>query len=444
MAYLTAIYAFFGCFALGLSLIWGPHFRYLGLANLRNIFILGFIYFQFYGVIWPLWNNNFGEYLVVTPDRTAGRFVAYSLLFLGTFFWVYNATFKKRVQSPKPPAFRANPGGTSLVLIALSLGVLAYIGRFSGFIPVIGPMLNHVLTGCAAATCCLAIYVVVRYPHQLPLVVASFGVILLGIFNSIVADFSRRNLVGIAAACMWGLYFVKPAAFKSFKLWAIVGPLLILSITVVGAFSEVRNDRGLRGQGAARIQGIIDSMSVNAFTSLFALPDTGIATLWLIDSRYDAFPYDHLFMGRYIVLHVVPRAWLPDKAEPLSRRIPIEAEKRGVALGLHTVGPGIIGHAAADGGFYAAVVYGVLMGWVIAMLDGILARNIRSPLAVATMGNTIGHMLGLARGESSIFLGLILIGIFSNLLIFYVIDRFLRHRYPIRWEVPAASTPAYA
>ena len=434
MAHLTAIYAFFGCFAMGLSLFWGPHFRYLGLINLRNIFVIGFIYFQFYGVIYPLWHNDFGEYLVVTPERTAGRFVAYSLLFLVPFFLVYNATLKKRVRSPKPPAFRADPGGTYLIVIALTLGVVAYVGRFSGFIPIIGPMLNHVLTGAASATCCLAVYVIVRNLHQLPLVAISFAVILLGMFNAIVADFSRRNLVGISAACLWGLYFVRPTALKSVKLWVVAAPLAIVAITLVGAFSQIRADREIRGQGAARIQGIIDSVSVGAFTSLFALPDTGIATLWLIDSRFDDFEYDHLFMGRYIVLHIVPRQWLDDKPKPLSHRIPTEAGKRGVDLSFHTVGPGIIGHAAADGGYYAALLYGILMGWVIACLDGILARNMRSPFAVACMGNTLGHMLGLSRGESSIFLGLILIGIFSNLLIFYAIDRVLRDRYPIRWD----------
>lgn len=430
MAFFAVIYAILGIGVLIVSMFVGPHYRTLGIANLRNIFILGFCYFQFYGIIYPLWHDDFGDYYVIDASRAAGRFVAYSFLYLVSFFAAYNWLFTKPPKRIKPPTFQADLPAVPLLIVAVAVGLGAYFARFSGYVPIFGPLLNHIFTASAAMSGCLAVYVIVRNFANPVLTLPAIGIILLSMFNTVLADFGRRGLVGILGAAMWGLYFVRPQTFASKTVWLKLAPVALVAMTIIGSFSQVRTERDTAGQGAYRVQGIIKGLGWKALKSNFNVPDTGIASLWLIDSRFEYFEYEHMAGLQYFVLHLVPRTLMPDKAEPLSRRIPIEADRRGVALGIHTVGPGIVGHAAADGGFYAAVVYGVLMGLGLGWMDRILLRNRHSVLAVAAIGSSLGQVVGLSRGDSSIFMGIILIGVFGNLILMYVVDVFLRASHP--------------
>lgn len=430
MIFFAVTYAILGIGALIVSMFVGPHYRTLGIANLRNVFMLGFCYFQFYGIIYPLWYNDFGDYYVMDPPRAAGRFVAYSLLYLVSFFLAYNWLFTKPPKNNKPPTFQAELPAVPLLVVAVAVGLGAYFARFSGYVPIFGPLLNHIFIASAAMSGCLAMYVIARNLANPVLTLPALFIILLSMFNTVLADFGRRGLIGILGAAMWGLYFVRPQTFASKTLWFKLAPLAIIAMTVIGSFSQVRTERDTAGQGAYRVQEVIKGFGWKALKSNFAVPDTGIASLWLIDSRFEYFEYEHMAGLQYFVLHFVPRVIMPDKAEPLSRRIPYEADKRGVALGIHTVGPGVVGHSAADGGFYAAVVYGVLMGLGIGWMDRFLMRNRHSAFAVAAIGSSLGQVLGLARGDSSIFMGIILIGVIGNLLIMHVLDLLLRASHP--------------
>ncbi|MEM7625330.1 MAG: hypothetical protein AAF333_06855 [Planctomycetota bacterium] len=430
MIFFAVSYAILGIGALVVSLFVGPHYRTLGLANLRNIFILGFCYFQFYGIIYPLWYDDFGDYFVADAPRAAGRFVAYSFLYLVCFFLAYNWFFSRPPKKIKPPTFQADLPPVPLLIVAVTVGLAAYFARFSGYVPIFGPLLNHIFTASAAMSGCLAMYVIARNFVNPVLSLPAIGIILLSMFNTILADFGRRGLVGILGAAMWGLYFVRPQTFSSRKVWLVLVPAALIAMTIIGSFSQVRTERDTAGQGGLRVNGIIKGLGWQALKSNFAVPDTGIASLWLIDSRFEYYEYQHMAGLKYFFLHFVPRSVMPDKDEPLSRRIPVEADKRGVALGIHTVGPGIVGHSAADGGFYAAVVYGVLMGLGIGWMDRMLLRNRHSCLAVAAIGSTLGQVVGLSRGDSAIFMGIILIGVIGNLIIMYVVDVFLRASHP--------------
>lgn len=426
----AVIYAIVGIGVLIASMFIGPHYRALRLANLRNVFVMGFCYFQFYAIIYPLWHNDFGDYYVIEPGRAAGRFVAYSVLYLVCFFVAYNWIFTKQSKKMRPSLFQADIPAVPLLILAVSLSLAAYFARFSGYVPIFGPLLNHLFSATAAMSGCLAIYVIARNIANPVLTLPAIGIIMLSIFNTVLADFGRRGLVGILGATLWGLYFVRPQTFASKTVWLKIVPLALVAMTIIGSFSQVRTERDTAGQGVYRVQGIIKGFGWNALKSNFDVPDTGIASLWLIDSRFDHFEYRHMAGLQYFFLHFVPRTVMPNKVEPLSRRIPIEADKRGVALGIHTVGPGIVGHIAADGGFYAAAIYGVLMGIGIGWMDRLLWRNRHSTLAVAALGSSLGQVVGLSRGDSSIFMGIILIGVIGNLILMYAIDVMMRVNHP--------------
>lgn len=423
MPTLAALYSAFGIVLLFASMFRGVAYRHLGVINLRNVFLLGFIYFEFYGVIYPLWTSDYGIYSVLTPTYTSLRWITYSALFLMCFYLSYHYIISKLDTEPQNPTFLGGQSYVTLLVLAICLSVGAYLGRFSGYVPLIGPLLNHALIALAATAAGVATFVLIRNFGNPVLAVPAVIAIGIGLLNTVLSDFGRRGLVGLLGAVLWCAYFSRTAPLTSRTVVLKVLPVAVAGMMFVGAFSQIRGDQHLQGDATARSEAIVQNLGINALTSLFAVPDTGTASLWLIDSRRTEIEIDPLLAARYFVLHFVPRSVMPNKIEPLSRRIPIENRSKGVAYGVHTVGPGIVGHVAADGGLPIAPLYGLAIGAVLGLLDRFLARNRHAPLAIAALGCTLGQVLGLARGDSAIFLGIILIGILSNLALLYALDR---------------------
>lgn len=423
MTKLAAIYSGIGILVIFATMYRGVAYRRIGILNLRNIFLLGFVYFQLYGSIYPLWTGDYGDYAVLTPSYAASYWIAYSLLFLLCFYFSYEKVISSLETKLSQPIFVGGQTFAALLSLAVFLSIAAYLGRFSSYVPLFGPLLNHCLTALAASAGGLATFVLIRNFANPVLALPAIVAIGIGLLNTLLADFGRRGLVGLLGAVIWCGYFSRAILLTPRAVLFKVAPVLLAAMVLVGAFSQIRGDRDLVGDATARSGAIIEKFGVDALLSLFAIPDTGIASLWLIDSRRQDIATEHFFAARYFFLHFVPRDFMPDKPEPLSRRIPIEADKKGVALGVHTVGPGIVGHAAADGGLPAAALYGLVIGTFLGVFDRLLARNMHAPLAIAAIGCSLGQVLGLARGDSSIFLGVILVGIAFNLCLFWLLDK---------------------
>lgn len=423
MPTLAALYSGLGIGLIVASWFRGVAYRRIGAFNLRNVFLLGFIYFQFYAAIYPLWTGDLGIYSVLMPTYTAIRWIGYSALFLSSFYFAHHMFVVKLETKPQAPRFLGGQNHVALLVIATCLAVGAYVGRFSGGAPLIGPLLNHAFVGTAATAAGLATIVLVRNVGNPVLAVPALLVIAIGLVNTVISDFGRRGLVGLLAAVLWCAYFSKTAPLKPRAVLLKGLPVALAAMMLVGAFSQIRGDRQLKGDVTARSEAIAENFGVGALKSMFAVPDTGLASLWLIDSRRDDIEVDPLLGARYFFIHFVPRVLMPDKVEPLSRRIPIENRTKGVAYGLHTVGPGVVGHVAADGGFPVAPFYGLAIGAILGWLDRFLAQNMHAPMAIAVIGCMLGQVLGLPRGDTSIFLGIMLMGILPNLLLLYVLDR---------------------
>ena len=84
-----------------------------------------------------------------------------------------------------------------------------------------------------------------------------------------------------------------------------------------------------------------------------------------------------------------------------------------------TVPPGVLGYAAAEGGFYAVVVYALFFGQFTRFFDELIRLNPTNPFVILPIGCVIGHLLGLARGDIAIFTNLSLVGMLSCFLIIY-------------------------
>lgn len=424
MMLLAALYClllFIGCFA---AMYFGTQRRDVGLVCLRSVFLCGMAYYQYYAFMVPMWTDNFGPYGINDAPRVAGIFIILSTLFMVSFFLVYEKVYAKLSMSVKRPMFYGQTSAIFFLLVALLLAGLSFMLRFSGYIPVFGPLFNHGCIAAAAAAAAVVVHVGTRHYTNPFVIIPGALIIGLSLLNGLLTSFGRRPLAGVVGAVMWGLYFGFNAQGKRKVAWTLIGPSFVLGLIALTAFSGIRGERDV--QGAERINAITSYISLEQMLAPFAAPDTGMATAFIIDSRPDDIAPQPFFAGKYFFYHLIPRVMFEDKPDPLSIRIPIENNTRGVAQGSHTVGPGIIGHAASDGGWYTAIIYGILMGIVLAIFDSLLAVSHTSPMGAAIYGSTLGQVFALARGETSIFLGITVISIIFLFLALFPLEKLIR------------------
>ena len=100
------------------------------------------------------------------------------------------------------------------------------------------------------------------------------------------------------------------------------------------------------------------------------------------------------------------------------------AGQEGVPYGNYTVGTGIIGSIAAEGGLLALLVYSTWMGVLIRFFDELTITHIYNPFAVAITATGLGQLVGLPRGETGSFAALLMIAFISSLIICGLISWF--------------------
>lgn len=400
--------------------------RYYALARSRNFMLLGFIYFQLYGVAYySVVDVDFGPYKFLDFERAVGVFVLYSSLFLVSFFAAYRVAYRK-VEMPKVLHFQADPGIGVYWTIAVSIAILSLFLRFALYVPIAGPAINHWLSLGSAVACGVAAFAWGKNFFN-PISVLVVGVTQgLGLLNTIITDFGRRNLFAQAIAvilCAW-VSGCRSGRTKQTVITVLI--MSVLGLTVMTAFTQARNDRTV--ERSSRLGFLFDDFSVEAMLQFVIPGDTAPASLWLIDSHPEdrGFEIEPLYSVRYFFWHYAPRSVFPDKPEPLSVRIPFMAKMEKVTLGLLTIGPGLMGHVAHDGGALAALLYGLIVGVMIGTLDKFLMTNVTSVFAVVAVVCAYAQLFGFPRGESPVFLGIAVIGLVGWVSLMTVVDHLTR------------------
>ena len=113
-------------------------------------------------------------------------------------------------------------------------------------------------------------------------------------------------------------------------------------------------------------------------------------------------------------MNPIPRAIYPGKPKALGILL---QEQFKIAANL---GPGIIGHGWAEAGWIGIVYYAVFFGCLVAVADRLTLERLNNPYFIAAAGSNLGNVLGLARGETSMFLDMIVAGSAACLILYAV------------------------
>jgi hypothetical protein len=398
------------------------------LLSIRNFAVLGFIAFQLTGAAGTILAGGSNNFLLRNPGTTSLIYAVHATVFLLIFFWAYNRASVPRVIARLTPTTRGLPSDASLWLLAVVLLGASVFLRFGISTGLIYNITSVAGSSVAGAACGLAGWLWGRRFLNPMVIAAAATIIIAAAIIVMTGAFGRRGLVALGSATLWGMYYsnlrylIPKQALTRFALVA-AGPLIFVAL-----FSSVR-DAGEHDRSAMdHIMAIrTDANLATGMGLLFRGQDAAANSLWLIENYPGDFETRPLFTLQYLAVYMVPRNLWPNKPEPLSTLLPHMGNVSGVNRDRLKLGPGIIGHAAAEGGIPALLIYAFLAGLFIRYLDELVRDNYWSPLVIVALGSTFGQVLGFARGETAAFMALFLIGVVSTYIVMLFIGKLIEH-----------------
>jgi hypothetical protein len=156
----------------------------------------------------------------------------------------------------------------------------------------------------------------------------------------------------------------------------------------------------------------------------------GSISMFLIENYPENYEYRHLESITYFFMLPIPRRWWEGKPIPLSMEVARQARLSKVDWNRLKLGPGIIGHAAAEGGWYALIIYAIVAGLYFRFFDEVVRLNINSPFVVLAVGSAMGQYLGLPRGSVPNFAFIAVMTVTGALLIMIVLSKLVEKFSP--------------
>jgi len=388
------------------------------LLSLRNVFFVSFSVFQITSALIAVLGHDWGDYPLTNPGRTVWVYVTLAVVFMVIFQVAYQWGPVVRRWAWRVPGENAAPNTAGLLVLALGvlgLGVLFKIVLVQ--VPVFGPLSDKMGSGLLALAAGLAMWA--WAPRLFNPVVAAYagGVILAAMLFSMLGNYGRRDLVSVMATCAWAMYhgWWKHFGFSyAIKRFAIVGAA---GAVMLGAWTSVR---GTKSSAAEIVNALASTRLREGLYDLAHGQFSANISMWLIETRPEAYPYDTLHSIRYGGTMWVPRIVYPGKPDALGKVIPKQAKLRGKPDSFN-VGPGVVGHVVNDNPWLALWMYPIILGLAFRFADEAVRSRVYSPFIALPVATGLGELIGLARGELGLFAFNAFIAIVSSYLAMVVI-----------------------
>lgn len=410
-------------FALGVMLLDYVRGR-TELLTLRNLFLLGLIYFQFINAPPVIRFPQADEYGIGDVGPAAQIYALWCTIFLIVFLVSYEYAPGANAIARKVPIPPSVPKYSPLWGLALAALPLAFVLRAVP-VPYVGVLADFAGLAVCASAAGLAAYLLFsdwRNPVALLLSPAVFAA---SAAISSIGEFSRRPLVSVAISIVWGAYYAKFRTMRPFPALVGMGGLGFAGLVAVALFTA--GGRSLEG-----LTQITDTSATGAAVSdLTETYGTARIALWLIDQKYEQdnekIDAPFLLSIKYIVYLPVPRAIWGGKPYTVSTYAADWANLRGVRRGRGGVTnpAGIVGNGAPEGGLVAVVLYAMVYAWILRYGDQFIRRAPWHPLVVIPIGSVGGDVFGMPRGESANFMFAFLFGSTVTLTLATLIANYL-------------------
>ncbi len=401
------------------------------LFSFRNIFLAGYLYFQAFGLFLWLFNrrgHSWWSYLIVDNNfTTTANYTLLLNLFLVIFLLTYRLLPLKFRQVPLRHPSLAYPHRLMRLSVVMTfIAILVYIAGFFALNALCGLM----AAGIGSTAVGLATWAWTRRINQ-PNYLFLLGIIVLINLTPHLTSFGRRGIVSLAFMIAWVIYYRVSFRFNPVKVAVIsvfVGSPILIALA---AFSEVRVHRPETPYEAVQLMVNADLRS--GFERLATFQGSAVISMWCMEKHPEPHGYRWFHSLRATFHHFIPRAYWPEKPTGLGIMIPKLAGLKRVG-GLN-VGAGLIGHAAAEGGWPVLIAYAFILGAVLRLLDHLVLTH-SSPLYRVPFACALGELFAVSRGEVAFFLDNMFIASFSGFMCLQVLLIFFTSK-----KVPESPRP---
>ncbi len=397
------------------------------LMTIRNFFLVGFTLYQVTSGSISLYNlNSFTSELILSEqNKIAGVYLLWVVIFEIVFLAAYRWGFGAKRLARWTPIIRGETREPVLWLFAFCLLGVALVLRVSILIPYVSILTSHIGTSVAAVAAGLGAWIWIRRPFNPAAAGVMFLVLILAIAIGITGVFGRRPIVAIAGCLTWGMYYSRARDLKPSAVLIGAAVFGLIPLILVAKFTAVRGSFAEGSSPFARIALIAQADTVTGLIDIASGQECAAWSMHLMEMYPEYNEYRHMHAIKYFFQIPIPRIIYPDKPDALASIAWKDANLTGKPEEF-TIGPGIIGHAAAEGGFYALVVYAIALGLFVRYFDAVLERAPTQPFVSLPIGASLGNLIGIPRGESPNFAFEFTVAVLGSLVILIIVARLLK------------------
>jgi len=432
--------------AVAIFVVWQIRAGKHPILSARNFFLVGFIVYQLTSATISFFSRVYWEVTLTDPVSTGMLYLVWCAAFLIVMLVTYETKwFTMGIPRRLAPS---DPSPAPLTMMSLAVGflVVGYAMRFGfQFVPVLGilgTMTGVTLAIAAAGMACWVWSRQIFNPAR-----ASFALVIVGLAMSltIFRSFGRRDMVSAAIVCLWAVYHGHFKKQNLTRMFLPVSGVALAGLLLISARTSVRNEDSKTGGIVSQITAMANADFKAGLLDVFAGQGTAPISMWLMESRPDSYEYDTLHSLKYVVLNIIPREYWPQKPESLGLTMVREADitRKGVGF---TVGPGLMGHIANDNPYLALVLYAVLFGAFLRIMDEMVLLAPDNPFVVIPVGVALGEIVAIPRGEAGLFVFRTILAVVAAYIGMRVVAKILVSlgmRYNVSLtDGDAASTPA--
>lgn len=431
MEQVIAAYLAIGAVALLGFMAWQHAAGRVDLFTTRNVCLLGLIIFQFVSGVIVMVVGVEDRYQINSYVISGAKFSAMLTVWTLVFLLVYQRGWVADMLARRVPVSRAKPGITALWSLAVIVTLTAAAMKFGVRIPLIGVLSNFVALAFTAIGAGIAGWI--WAPRLFNPVVAAGAIAIVGANAGLATwgEFGRRPLMGVGMGMLWGMYYSHWRYLPFKRMVVQVAIVSLLPLFAVALQTSIRSWDATKDLKST-VTEVQKSGDVSKGLMLLGSgQDTAGKSLFCIE----AFPADQEYRPFqalwYFFVYPVPRDLWPDKPYTLSNELPQLARIPGVPQdGSMTVGPGIVGQAQADGGWFTLIVYAVLLAMVFRFFDRTALVNVTNPLLVMPAGAALGQVAGVTRGDVAQFMWIFMFGAIASWALLFVLSKMLERFNP--------------
>ncbi len=410
--------------------------RKVDLFSVRNLYLFSFLVYQIISPAYVLYADYYPMFKINTPEHDAQTFLVYCYAYVFILLLSYHRVkisswFASKLSGPPRTIDDSFFLGLAVMLVFIAVPL-----RFLGpSVPLLSKASVQISIAMAAVASAIAGWVWGGRRFN-PMVIAMMVFIVgssLGI--GMYGAFGRRPLLSILLGMAWGFYHRRARDIKPIRLILGLLPIVLFVALAVSAFTAIRNNRDTAQSQVTDTVSQMSQANVGSGAQNIITGQTcGAASFWCIENYPTPIEPRYLYSMKVLVCWYIPSIYWEDKPVPLGNHIAKLARIPRVNQDKLTLPPGVIGYAAAEGGWIAIIVYALFYGQFLRFFDELVRLNPKNAFILLPVGCATGQVLGLARGCIAIFANLMIMGFIATYVFLFVANKFFgRDSQPNYW-----------